>query len=209
MKRFLLVDDHTIIRSAVGGILSQLFSTCEVHEANTGDAAVEQLKKRQYDLVVMDIHMPGTDTLGLMEYMHVQYPDIKVLIFSMSPENIFAKRFLKAGAQGFISKDASLEEITKAINIVLSGRKYISPSFASYLADNTISGNPDNPFDKLSAREFEVVNLLLTGKTVSDISKTLNLQVSTIGTHKARLFEKLGVSNLIELKELANNFLVK
>ncbi|HMO62217.1 MAG TPA: LuxR C-terminal-related transcriptional regulator [Ferruginibacter sp.] len=90
--------------------------------------------------------------------------------------------------------------------MVLSNRKYISASFASFLADDSIAGNPDNPFDKLSAREFEVASQLLSGKTVSDISKALHLQVSTVGTHKARLFEKLGVTNLLELKELASSY---
>jgi two-component system invasion response regulator UvrY len=124
----------------------------------------------------------------------------------MSAENIYAKRFLKAGAKGFLSKDSSLDEIKKAFTLVLNNRKYISESFAEMLADDSFTGKPDNPFDKLSPREFEITKLLLTGQTISQISKTLNLQLSTVGTHKSRVFEKLSVTNILELKELANSY---
>ncbi|MES2431782.1 MAG: response regulator transcription factor [Bacteroidota bacterium] len=206
MKKFLLVDDHVVVRSGIHGLISEIFKPCEVHEAADGETATEKLKQNVYDLIMMDIQMPKTDTLGLMEYIHIKYPEAKVLIFSMSAENIYAKRFLKAGAKGFLSKDSPLEEIKKAINLVLNNRKYISDSLAIALADDSISDNPANIFDKLSPREFEIVSLLLSGQTVSDISKSLNLQVSTVGTHKARIFEKLGVTNILELKELANSY---
>ncbi|HMO63281.1 MAG TPA: response regulator transcription factor [Ferruginibacter sp.] len=117
MQRFLLVDDHTVVRSGIRGLLVQLFKPCEVDEAGDGNSAIEKLKNNQYDLVLMDIQMPQTDTLGLMEFIHIKYPEVKVLIFSMSPEHIYAKRFLKAGAMGFVSKDSPLDDITKAINM--------------------------------------------------------------------------------------------
>jgi two-component system invasion response regulator UvrY len=150
--------------------------------------------------------MPNTDTLGLMEYIHITYPTAKVLMVSMSAENIYAKRFMKAGAYGFISKEAPLDEITRAINIILGGKKYISESLAENLAEDSFSGKSGNPFNELSPREFEIVSLLLEGKTVTDISHTLNIQTSTVGTHKARLFEKLGVDNILKLKELATTY---
>ncbi len=206
MNKFLLVDDHVVVRSGIKGLLSEIFKPCEVHESADGDDVTEKLKHNVYDLIMMDIQMPKTDTLGLMEYIHIKYPEAKVLVFSMSAENIYAKRFLKAGAKGFLSKDSPLEEIKKAVSLILSNRKYISDSLAMSLADDSISHNPANIFDKLSAREFEIVSLLLAGQTVSEISKSLNLQVSTVGTHKARVFEKLGVTNLLELKELANSY---
>ena len=150
--------------------------------------------------------MPNTDTLGLVEYVHITYPMAKVLMFSMSAEDIYAKRFMKAGAYGFISKEAPLEEITKAINVILSGKKYISETLAEKLAEDSFSGKSGNPFNELSPREFEIVSLLLEGKTVTDISHALNIQTSTVGTHKARLFEKLGVENILQLKELATTY---
>ncbi len=206
MKKFLLVDDHIVVRSGIHGLLTELFTPCIVHEAGDSESATEKLKQNNYDLIMMDIQMPNSDTLGLMEYIKVRYPDAKVLIFSMSAENIYAKRFFNAGAKGFLSKDSSLEEIKKAVNLVLNNRKYISETFAESLADASFSGTPDNPFEKLSPREFEIVSLLLKGQTVSDISKTLHLQISTVGTHKSRVFEKLGVTNILELKDLANSY---
>ena len=206
MKKFLLVDDHIVVRSGIHGLLSELFNPCEVDEAGDSESATEKLKQNSYDLIMMDIQMPNSDTLGLMEYIRVRYPDAKVLIFSMSAENIYAKRFFNAGAKGFLSKDSSLDEIKKAVTLILNNRKYISESFAESLADASFAGTPDNPFEKLSPREFEIVTLLLKGQTVSDISKTLHLQISTVGTHKSRVFEKLGVTNILELKELANSY---
>jgi two-component system, NarL family, invasion response regulator UvrY len=192
-----------VVRSGIRGLLSELFKPCEVDEADDGEGATEKLKTNTYDLILMDVQIPNTDTLGLMEYIHTKYPDAKVLIFSMSAENIYAKRFLKAGAKGFISKEALLEEIKKAINLILNGRNYISESLAQSLAEESFSDKPDNPFNKLSKREFEIVSLLMSGQSVGEISKCLNLHPSTVGTHKGRLFKKLGVTNILELKELA------
>ena len=206
MKKFLLVDDHNVVRSGIKGLLVELFNPSEVMEASDGATVLEILKTYKYDLIIMDIQMPKTDTLGLMDFIHIKYPDAKVLVFSMSTESIYAKRFLKAGARGFLSKDAPLDEIKKAINLVLNNRKYISDSLATALAEESISDTPSNPFNQLSPREFEIVTLLLSGQTISEISKLLNLQVSTVGTHKARLFDKLSVNNILELKAVATSY---
>ena len=203
MKKFLLVDDHVVVRSGIKTLLSQIYKPAEIHEAFDGESVTQKLKDHQYDVIILDIQMPKTDTLGLMEYIRNNYPGAKVLVFSMSPENIYAKRFINAGAMGFVSKEAPLEEIISAINIILDNKKYISQSLASKLAEDTFSGKPANPFNSLSPKEFEIVSLLLSGKTVSDISHSLNIHTSTVGTHKSRLFEKLGVNNILELKELA------
>jgi DNA-binding NarL/FixJ family response regulator len=113
---------------------------------------------------------------------------------------------MKDGAFGFISKEAPLHEITRAINIILNNRKYISETLIAKLAEDSLSGNPVNPFDRLSPKEFEIASLLLSGKTLSDISHSLNIHTSTAGTHKARLFEKLEVNNILELSELAKAY---
>lgn len=206
MKRFLLVDDHSVVRSGVKILLSGIFNSSETDEAGDGETAINLLKQYSYDLIILDIQIPKTDSLGLMEYIRIKYPDTKVLIFSMSAENIYAKRFLKAGAKGFVSKDASIDEISKAINQVLEDKIYISPALIETLTDDLFAKQNDNPFDKLSRREFEIASLLLSGQTISNISDSLNIQLSTVGTHKARLFEKLNVTNLLELKELANTY---
>jgi len=206
MKRFLLVDDHVVVRSGIKALLSDIYKPAEIFEAFDGESARQQLQDHTFDLVMLDIQMPNTDTLGLMQFIHTDYPEIKVLVFSMSAENIYAKRFIKAGAYGFVSKEAPLEEITKAINVILNNRKFVSESLADILAEDSFSGRSGNPFNELSPREFEIVSLLLSGKTVSEISHILHIQTSTVGTHKARLFEKLNVTNILGLKELATTY---
>ena len=206
MKKFLLADDHVVVRSGIKLLLLEIFKPAEIYEAANGEDVLEKLNEHTFDLAFLDIQMPKTDTIGLMEIIHKQYPEQKVLIFSMRAEKIYAKRFLKAGAKGFVSKEAPLEEIIKAVNLVLSNKRYISDSLPDYLADESLSTKTDNPFNRLSAREFEIASLLLTGVTISSISKSIDIRVSTVGTHKTRLFDKLGVTNLLELKELATSY---
>ena len=204
MKNFLLVDDHVVVRSGIKSLLLEIFKPAEIYEAFDGESALEKLNERDYDLVMLDIQMPKTDTLALMHQIIKKYPEAKVLIFSMSAENVYAKRFLKAGAKGFISKEVPLEEIVKAVNQLLDNRRYISNSLAEILANESFESKSENPFNRLSAREFEIATLLLAGQTISHISSSIKIQVSTVGTHKARMFDKLGVTNLLELKELAD-----
>ena len=204
--KFLIIDDHYVVRSGISALLSLIYQPCEIYEAENDLRAKEQLKLFTYDLIIMDIQIPNVDMLAFMEFVHKQYPETKVLMLSMSPENIYARRFLKAGAKGFLPKDSSLDEIKKALNLVLNNRKYISAALAESLAEDSISDAPANPFDKLSQREFEITSLLLSGKTITEIGKLLTLQLSTIGTHKARVFEKLGVANMLELKDLATGY---
>lgn len=206
MRKFLLIDDHFVVRAGTKGLLKKLYDPCEVHETADPLAARKLLKEHSYDLIIMDIHIPGSNILGFMEHTHAMYPQAKVLMFTMSSEAIYAKRFLKAGAMGFLTKDSSFDELEKAINLILKNRKYISETLALILADDAGSKNPLNPFHKLSARELQIVSLLLSGQTLTAIGGSLNLQASTIGTHKARAFEKLGVKNILQLRELANNY---
>ncbi|HMJ47744.1 MAG TPA: response regulator transcription factor [Ferruginibacter sp.] len=203
MKKFLLIDDHEVVRSGIRVLLSEIYKPSVIDEAPNGELALEKLQNSGYDLAILDIQIPHTDTFDLMEFLRIKYPSLKVLIFSMSSENIYAKRFLKAGARGFISKSASLEEIKKAIKVVLNNHKYISDSMIDMLAEGN-GNNDSNPFNTLSTREFEIATLLLNGVTISKIAASLQLRVSTIGTHKSRIFEKLSVTNLLEMKELAN-----
>jgi two-component system invasion response regulator UvrY len=203
MKKFLLIDDHDIVRAGIKTLLRELFRLCEIDEAGEGRNAVEKLKHHTYDLIIMDIQMPNTDTLGIMQFINIRYPGSKVMILSMSSEKIYARRFLKAGAKGFVSKEAPIEEIYAAINLIINGKKYISETLADTLAEESFS---ENPFNNLSAREFEIASLLLSGQGISEISKNLGLQASTVGTHKSRLFGKLGVSTILQLKELAVSY---
>ncbi len=205
-KRFLLIDDHVVVRSGLKYILSTHFEPCLIDEAEDGETALQQLTNNSYDLAMLDVKMPNTNTLQLMEHIKVTYPDLNVIIFSMNSESVYAKRFLKAGAKGFVNKDAPLHEVLKAINLVLSGKKYISDSMMEQLAEFGTDSKEQNRFNALSPREFEIVSLILKGDSISHIAHSLNLQVSTVGTHKARIFEKLKVTNLMELKDLATTY---
>lgn len=202
MNYFLLIDDHEVVRSGVKTVLLELFKPCEVYEAHNDKTALEQLKARPYNLIIMDVQIPDTDTTGLMDYIKVAYPDSKVLIFSMTPENIYGKRFLKAGAMGFVAKNAGLAELQKAIEMILNGRIYMSNTLLEQLVVDISGNRADNPFEKLSSREVEIVSLLTSGKSITEIANILSLAISTVGTYKARLFEKLKVHNLVELIEL-------
>jgi len=206
MKRFLLIDDHLIVRSGIKLLLTEMFKDVEIYEAGDGISATALLKTLTYDLITLDVQMPNTDSFALMEYVKKEYPQAKVLMFSMSPESIYAIRFIKAGAKGFISKSAPLEEIKTAIEKVMNDKKYFSEEVLMELTEGDAGGN-NNLFDLLSPREFEIVQMLLNGKTISHIAADLSLGLSTVGTHKGRIFQKLKVSNLLELKELANSYI--
>jgi len=209
MKKFLLIDDHTVVRSGIKMLLTDIYKDVDIKEAENGESALLLLQDDTYDLVTLDIQMPNTDTYALMELIKRKYPLLKVLVFSMSPESIYAVRFIRAGARGFISKDAPLEEMKTAIDKVLHDKKYFSENLLDLLAEGNGTINNSNPFNTLSAREFEIVSMLLTGKTISVIAADLSLSLSTVGTHKGRIFNKLKVSNLLELKALSSSYDVK
>jgi len=205
MKKFLLIDDHLVVRSGIKQLLTDMYKDVEIYEAGDGISATALLKTLTYDLITLDVQMPNTDSFALMEYVKKEYPQAKVLMFSMSPESIYAIRFIKAGAKGFISKSAPLEEMKTAIEKVMNDKKYFSEEVLMDLTEGSAGGN-NNLFDLLSPREFEIVQMLLKGKTISHIAADLSLGLSTVGTHKGRIFQKLKVSNLLELKELANSY---
>ncbi len=202
MKHFLLIDDHEVVRSGVKNVLHDLYNPCLVVEAGNEKVVLEQLKKQTFDLVIMDVQMPDFDTISLVEYFKNSYPDTRVLIFSMSAENIYAKRFLKAGAMGFVSKNSELNELVKAVDLVLNNRRYISEGLADMLADQIGAKGKDNPFQTLSTRELDIASSLIRGSSVSEIAASHSISISTVGTYKARLFKKLKVNNIAELIEI-------
>lgn len=209
MSKFLLVDDHAIIRTGLKLLIQASFAHCRIDEANDGNAAVEMIKDDDYDLVIMDVNMPNTDSLGVLQTILALKPSTKVIMFSMNSEEIYAKRYLKMGAIGYLKKEASNDEIIKAITLGLNNKRYLSQELKEILlTDLKSSSHSENPFDKLSPREFEIVQHLVQGDSVSQISGKLQLHTSTIGTHKSRIFEKLNCHNLIELINLAKIYKV-
>jgi two-component system, NarL family, invasion response regulator UvrY len=202
MKKFLLIDDHEIVRSGLKNVLINYYQPCEVYESCSAATAVELLKKHSFTLAIMDVQMPDTNAIELMEFIKVNYPNIKTLVFSMSDEKIYSRRFLKAGAMGFVSKAAGVTELKKAVELALKNRRYVSDNLANLLADKIQTKQTNNPFEKLSAREFDIATALMNGSSVGEIAATLQITVSTVGTYKSRLFDKLQIKNIIDLVEL-------
>ncbi len=204
MNNILLVDDHYIVRTGLKLLIHDFLPHAKVDEAHNGDSALEKIKQKDYDLTVMDVNMPQTDSFGIVQTILSLKPSTKIIMFSMNSEEVYAKRYLKMGAMGYLRKDASNKEIEKAITSVLNNKTYVSPELTQKLLFELQSKQePDNPFDKLSSREFEIVQHLAQGDSVAEISKKLNVHTSTVGTHKARIFEKLHCHNIIDLTNLA------
>ncbi len=199
MMIFLIVDDHEIVRSGIKNVLNVLYKPDNIFEAINEESAMMLYAERTYDLVIMDVQLPKTNTIRLIEYMVQQNPEIKVLVFSMTPEKIYASKFYNAGAMGFVSKSAGLDELTKAIDLVLNGRKYYSRFYTDQQSVNGKKYNLANPFESLSSREMEVAMLLLKGSTIVTISNQLTINPSTVASHKAHIYQKLGVDTLVEL----------
>lgn len=198
MKKILHVDDHTIIRTGMKMLLSDL-NDCMFDEAADGETAINKVMRTDYDLIIMDINMPGTDTFLLVEQIIKSKPESRILMFTMNAEHIYAMRYLKLGVKGYIRKEEPAEEIRHAVITVLNNRRYISKLMREKLANDVSSNIKNNPFDNLSPRQLEIVHKLIQGKKVSDICLELKLHSSTVSTQKNRIYEKLNVHNLVDL----------
>jgi two-component system, NarL family, invasion response regulator UvrY len=203
MKKILLVDDHEVIRSGLKMYIENLLPHSLIEEAGDGDIALEKIRQGQYDLIILDINMPATDSFGLMANILAVRPGINILIFSMNAEEVYAKRYLQLGAKGYVSKNAAQADIAEAIITVLENKRYLSQSLKVLLADEQIDNKSNNPFHHLSPREFEIVQHLIRGQSSAKICQELSLHPSTVGTFKTRIFEKLHCHNIIELFALA------
>ena len=203
MKKFLIADDHSIVRAGITLILKQEFLNIEIDESWNGDTTWEKIRTNNYDLVILDINMPGTDSINLLQNIYAFRPELKVLILSVNKEAIYARTYLQLGASGYINKETHDSELRKAITTVLNNKKYVGRE----IQDTSIFDKASSDlFQRLSPRELEVMTHLLAGRNVSQIANLLSSHTSTIGTHKAKVLQKLGVSNVIELKELAQLF---
>jgi two-component system invasion response regulator UvrY len=204
MPDLVIVDDHSIVRTGLRMVVQDFLAHCNIDEAADGDSAFAKIRVHDYDLIMLDVNMPNTDSFGLVTSILALKPEAKIIMFSMNAEEIYAKRYLKMGVMGYLRKDAPGDGIQKAIETVLNNRKYISDELGQKLVhDLHAKGDDENPFDKLSPREFEIVQHLANGDSVAEISKKLSLHTSTIGTHKARIFEKLQCHNVVEVNKLA------
>jgi two-component system invasion response regulator UvrY len=203
MYTILLLDDQSIVRSGLRLLLKEYYGGLQVDEAANGSRAFGKLLNTRYDLLIMDLNLPNTDTFSLLENIRSWAPDMPILIFTMMTEYAFAKRYLRFGVKGYLSKQAEDREILKAVHLLVSGRHYFDQSLTDYLLAERKPGDESDPFSVLSNREFEIVHQLIQGKSISYIADTLNIHTSTVGTHKARILDKLHVDNLFRLKDLA------
>lgn len=203
MKNILIADDHWIVRMGLKMLVNKIYDTANVVGVNNGDEVIRALKNDPYDLILLDLMMPETDAIELLNLIQSHNATIPVLIVTMNPEESYGKRFLQLGAKGFIKKNAPEEELIRAIKQVSEGRKYISTELADTISEDFFSGRSSNPFDALSAREFQITSYLCKGVEITEICKVLSIQYSTVNTHKQRIFDKLNIRTIKELAELA------
>lgn len=199
MIRILVADDHAVVRQGVMQILADVRDMLVKDEAQNSTETLEKVLKYEYDVVLLDISMPGRSGLEVLEDIKNQRPKLAVLILSMHPEEQYAVRALRAGASGYLTKASAPQELIGAIRKVAQGGKYVTASLAEKLADELEVNAEKPPHERLSNREHQVMIMLASGKSVSDIADELCLSVKTISTYRARVLSKMSLKKNAEL----------
>jgi DNA-binding NarL/FixJ family response regulator len=200
--KILLADDHAVVRHGLQQILTDAFKRATYGEARNAQEALDLVWKQDWDVVVLDITMPGRSGLDVLREIKQFKPRLPVLVLSVHPENQFAVRVLKSGASGYMTKESAPDELVGAVKKVLAGGHYVSNSLAENLAVS-LSANQRAPQEKLSDREFQVLRLIASGKMVTDIAREMSLSVKTISTYRSRVLQKMGMKNNAELMHYA------
>jgi DNA-binding NarL/FixJ family response regulator len=201
--RILLADDHAVVRQGLKQILAAEFRNAVFGEASNGQQAIDLVWKEPWDVVVLDITMPGQSGLDVLKAIRKSRPKLPVLMLSMHPEDQFAVRMLKIGASGYMTKESAPAELVGAVKKVLSGGHYVSAALAEKMASFLAMDVQTTPHERLSDREFLVLRQIGSGKTVTAIAKELSLSVKTISTYRTRILEKMGMLNSAELTHYA------
>ncbi len=201
--KILITDDHAIVRVGSSMIIKNFLANVTIHHAESFNEMMQKLDIEKYDLLILDINMPGGNNFQMIENVRQKQSDIKILMFSAYDEQLYATRYLKAGVNGYLHKNSSEIEFQTAVNTILNNRQYMSPMIKEHLVNNVINKvkSSENPLGDLSNREIEVARFLIQGLGLLEITKELNLSMSTVSTYKNRIFEKLAVSNIAELIE--------
>jgi len=199
----LVVDDHFLLRKGVMQIISDSFKDVEFGEAENGQQAIEAVWTKTWDVVLLDITMPGRGGLDALKEIKKTRPNLPVIIVSMHPEDQFAIRVLKLGASAYIRKDCAGTELVKAVESAINGTPYITPGLAQMMAKHIHGNQNDAPESLLSDREYQVMRLIATGETVKEIASDLNLSVKTISTYRTRILEKMGLKNNSQIMRYA------
>lgn len=199
LKTVLVVDDHDLIRVGICRLLAEVPDLTVVGQAGSGEEAITMVRDLVPNIVFMDIRMPGIGGLEATQRILSQHPEIKVIVVSAFNDEVYPATLLKAGASGYITKNADTDEIKIAVQTVLSDNIYVSPQLAQMLVVSGISNNAKSPLAQLSQRELQIAELITSGKRANDVAVTLNISPKTINTYKYRIYEKLGVTNDVEL----------
>lgn len=203
MIKVLIADDHAVVRSGLKQILAETSDIVVEGEATNGRAALEKLEKQHFDVLVLDITMPGRSGLEILKDVKILKPQLPVLVLSMHAEEQFATRTLKAGAAGYLNKEGAPEELVKAIRKVCAGGKYVSATQAERMVGELTADADKLPHQLLSDREYEILCLIASGKTPTQIAGELSLSVKTVSTYRARLLGKMNLTTNAQLTHYA------
>jgi DNA-binding NarL/FixJ family response regulator len=201
--RIILVDDHEVVRRGTRQVLADGFPEASFAEAGTAAEALARLEAERWDLLVLDINLPGRSGLDVLEDVQRQWPRLPVLVLSAYPEEEFAIRCLRLGAAGYLTKSSAADELVTAARKAMEGGKYVTAALAERLAAVLGGGLRGEPHEALSGRELQVVRLVASGRTMKEIAGELHLSEKTIATYRARIAQKLGVSTSVELTRYA------
>jgi two-component system invasion response regulator UvrY len=203
VTKMLIVDDHAVVRHGVKQILNEQFHAAVIGEAQNAEEMIEQVHKADWDIVVLDVGMPGKSGLVALKELKQLRPKLPALVLSAYPEDQLALRMLKAGASGYLSKDSAPNELVQAIRKILAGGKFVSSAVAELLALNLESDWEKPLHEQLSDREYQVMCLIAVGKSLKDIADDLCVSISTVNTYRARILEKMQLKNNTELTHYA------
>jgi len=197
--RVLIADDHAVFRRGLRDTLAEAFSRVTFGEAKTAQETIELARRQDWDVVILDISMPGKSGLDILDDLRRLRPKLPVLLLTMHPEQQYARRALKAGAAGYLTKDSVPEELKEAIKRIVAGGRYVSATLAEKLAVDLREGADLPLHELLSDREFQVLRMIASGKTVKEIAEDLSLSVKTVSTYRARILEKTDMKTNAEL----------
>ena len=199
MLKILIADDHAIVRQGLKQIVTETRDMIVAGEASNGQELLDKIKENDYDVVVLDITMPGRNGMDVLRQLRSERPGLPILMLSIHPEEQYALRALRAGASGYLTKESASDELVVAIRKVSQGGKYISSSLAEKLAFELEAGHKQAPHETLSDREYQVMCMIASGKTVMEIAQELMLSEKTISTYRSRILEKMNMKNNAEL----------
>ena len=197
-----LADDHELVRTGIRRLLEDVRGLKVVGESDSGEAAVKWCRTAHPDIILMDMNMPGIGGLEATRKILRFNPDIKIIVLTIHTENPFPTQVMKAGAAGYLTKGAGIDEMITAIRAVHAGQRYISPEIAQQMALSQFSTDAENPFRDLSERELQIMLMITKGQKVTDISEQLSLSPKTVNSYRYRLFNKLNISGDVELTHL-------